>query len=78
MDTRRVNAALVEFVEELLADAKSGEMQSLIIVGSRFDATTLTGHAGDVQANAVRILGELSILEHSFVNRFIDTWEAQE
>lgn len=62
------NEKLIQYLEEILADAKSGKLQSFVGTGFFNDGLRLTLWA-DYCPNYFVMLGAIASLQHEFVER---------
>lgn len=62
------NAPLVEYLEEMLEEARSGELQSLIAVTHHYPGNfTSHTYAADTGATFLQLMGEMECLKHILV-----------
>ncbi len=68
---KEVNTTAVKILEDLLQQAKSGEIQSIGIVGVLDDCRTF--NVFDCPYHPVVILGEVRVLERDIIDCCVDT-----
>ena len=61
------NAALIENLERMLADAKSGELRSMVWICGWNDDQVSHGWAHDHRNSRRRLLAEVLMLQHDWV-----------
>lgn len=68
---QKPNPDVIAELENLLEQAKSGELRSIVYVVSTNDLCTGNGWANI--ENIMRIIGELRVLEAELINGFVET-----
>ena len=71
-DKSQPNAEVIEFIEDLLEQAKAGEVQAIFVVtGLANRSETGSGWSGEGY-NVMPMLGELSALQHELIARYVE------
>ena len=61
------NDGLIKHIEEILRQAKSGELQGVIIISSFDDNTVNSSWHADIMRNRMRLIGELEQVKYHFL-----------
>jgi hypothetical protein len=62
---------VIEFIEDLLRDAKSGELQGIVVVMTMKDRTTGNGWMG-IHNNIMAVVGELTVVKVEVMQTYIE------
>ena len=67
--TNEPNETLIAAVKAMLADAESGELQSLLAAGFRSDGLRMSCII-NTHPNAYEVVGSLELLKHEYINNY--------
>ena len=67
-----LNPQLIEFLEELLAEARDGSIRSVAVAIEHMDGTTSDRWANGMYAYTVRLLGAAQLMQHRLAKRIVE------
>lgn len=65
------NKELIEFLEKILSEAKSGQLQGIVGVGVGAGNTTMQFWYNSNNLGLMHMLGEIRVLERNYMDRYI-------
>ena len=76
MSIKKINinppdAEVIEYLEHCLGRAKNGEIQSVLVIGSRGDSITFNGMVG-IHKNTMAIVGEIEVAKLDVIGLMVE------
>ena len=71
INTNPPDTEVIEYLEYCLGRAKNGEIQSVLVIGSRGDSTTFNGMVG-IHKNTMAIVGEIEAAKLDVIGLMVE------